>query len=100
MTWDDVNSKWVGNIRKLKDPAFRSIYDNKTNKWKQVKWDRTIMADVEVADGFEITQEDIDLLIKNTYYVMLTRPRQKVGIWFKDASTKRHVLEVFGISEK
>ena len=39
----------------------------------------------------------MDLLIKNTYYVMLSRPRDSVGIWFKDEATKRHVLEVLGL---
>lgn len=38
LVWDEVNSKWAGNIRLLKDPAFRAIYESKTRLWKQAKW--------------------------------------------------------------
>lgn len=98
--WDDEKSKWVGNIKILKDPAFRAIYDNEAKIWKQSKWDWNAKENIVVPDGFEISQEDIDLLIINTYYVMLSRPRQKVGIWFKDETTKKHVKEVLGITNE
>lgn len=97
LVWDDVNSKWIGNIEKLKDPAFRSVYDKTTHRWNQAKWDWKTKRDVIVEDGFSLSQEDIDTLIKNTYYVMLSRPRKKVGIWFKNEATKKHVLEVLKI---
>lgn len=97
LVWDDVNSKWIGNIDKLKDPAFRSVYDKTTHRWNQTKWDRRTKSDVIVEDGFSLSQEDIDLLIKNTYYVMLSRPRKMVGIWFKNEATKKHVLDVLRI---
>ena len=97
MIWDDVNSKWIGNIDKLKVPAFRSVYDKTTHRWNQTKWDRRTKSDVIVEDGFSLSQEDIDLLIKNTYYVMLSRPGKMVGIWFKNEATKKHVLDVLRI---
>lgn len=99
LVWDDVSKKWVGNITKLKDPAFRVLFDKRTCTWKQAKWDWAAKANIEVTGGFELSQDKIDLLIKNTYYVMLTRPRKKVGIWFKDESTKQHVKEILGIAK-
>ena len=81
----------------LKDPAFRTIYDNTTGLWREANWDRNVKANVVVEGGFSLSQEEIDFLIKNTYYVMLSRPRKKVGIWFKNEATKKHVLDVLGI---
>lgn len=97
LVWNEPNQKWVGNIEKLKDPAFRTIYNKTTHLWNQTKWDWTAKTNIIVEDGFSISQDEIDILIKNTYYVMLSRPRNKVGIWFKDEATKKHVLDVFGI---
>ena len=62
-----------------------------------MKWDWQSKRYDFVENGFALAQEDVDFLIKNTYYVMLSRPRQQVGIWFKDEATKQHVLEVLGI---
>lgn len=97
LLWDAEKSCWVGNINRLKDPAFRAKYDYADNLWKQIKWNRQKKKEDFVENGFALSQADIDFLIKNTYYVMLSRPRQKVGIWFKDNATKQHVLEVLGI---
>ena len=97
LRWDAEKSCWVGNIDKLKDPAFKANYDATSNLWKQVKWNWQSKRYDFVENGFALAQEDVDFLIKNTYYVMLSRPRQQVGIWFKDEATKQHVLEVLGI---
>ncbi len=97
LVWDEVNTKWTGHIEVLKDPAFRAIYDNTARLWKQAKWDWNIKANIAVEGGFSLSQDEIDFLIKNTYYVMLSRPRKKVGIWFKNEVTKKHVLDVLGI---
>lgn len=97
LVWDEENSKWVGHIDELKDPAFRCKQDLATGLWHQVRWDRNLKRDVIITDGFTITQDDIDLLIKNTYYVMLSRPRKNVAIWFKNEVTKKHVLDVLGL---
>ena len=97
LMWDESKSKWIGNIKALKDPAFRATYDKQSHLWVQSKWNWNTKREETVEDGFALTQEKIDELIKNTYYVMLSRPRHQVGIWFKDECTKRHVLDVLGI---
>lgn len=97
LVWDEINSKWTGHIEVLKDPAFRALYDSTTHLWKQAEWNWNVKANVVVENGFSISQEEIDLLIKNTYYVMLSRARKKVGIWFENEVTKNHVLDVLGI---
>lgn len=100
LVWDEVNKKWSGNPNVLNDPAFRCRKDMSTGLWQQTKWDWNSKSEILVPDGFSLTQDEMDLLIKNTYYVMLSRPRKNIAIWFKDAATKKHVLEVLGISSK
>lgn len=100
LTWDEDNEKWVGNIDELKDPAFRCKQDAASGLWKQVKWDSNLCKNVLISDGYSLSQDDIDALIKNTYYVMLSRPKKNVAIWFKDESTKRHVLDVLGLTSE
>ena len=97
LVWDEKTSRWVVNVDKIKDPAFRAIFDSSTKLWKQARWDSKIRKDVIVEDGYTFSQEKINLLIKNTYYVMLSRARNNVGIWFKDEVTKNHVLKVLGL---
>lgn len=77
LVWDEVNSKWTGHIDVLKDPAFRTIYDKTTCLWREAKWDWNAKANVAVEGGFTLSQDEIDLLIKNTYYVMLSRSRKR-----------------------
>lgn len=100
LVWDEINKKWRGNPNVLNDPAFRCRKDMSTGLWQQTKWDWDSKSEILVPDGFSLTQDEMDLLIKNTYYVMLSRPRKNIAIWFKDAATKKHVLEVLGISSK
>lgn len=100
LVWDEVNKKWSSNPNVLNDPAFRCRKDMSTGLWQQTKWDWNSKSEILVPDGFSLTQDEMDLLIKNTYYVMLSRPRKNIAIWFKDAATKKHVLEVLGISSK
>lgn len=100
LVWDEVNKKWRGNPNVLNDPAFRCRKDMSTGLWQQTKWDWDSKSEILVPDGFSLTQDEMDLLMKNTYYVMLSRPRKNIAIWFKDAATKKHVLEVLGISSK
>lgn len=100
LVWDEVNNKWSSNPNMLNDPAFRCRQDVSTGMWKQTKWDWISKSEIIVPDGFSLTQDQMDLLIKNTYYVMLSRPRKNIAIWFKNAATKKHVLEVLGISSK
>lgn len=100
LVWDEVNKKWRSNPRELKDSAFRCKQDVRDGLWKQTKWDWSSKSEIIVPDGFSLTQDEMDLLIKNTYYVILSRPRKNIAIWFKNAATKKHVLEVLGISSK
>lgn len=72
LKWNEEKFEWEGNITKLEDPSFKN-------------------------GGKNLQQEELDLLIKNTYYVMMTRPRNELAIWFHDISTKKHVLEVLGL---
>lgn len=98
LVWDDIENRWKGYPTRLHDPAFRCEKDNRSGLWCQVKWDRNLGRNVHVENGYELSQEEIDELIKNTYYVMLTRPRGNVGIWFMNEATKTHVLDVLRIT--
>lgn len=98
LVWDEKNNTWASNPVELKDPAFRCRH--RDGLWKQTRWDRNSRSEVLVAGGYQLTQADMDILIKNTYYVMLSRPRKKLGIWFKNLATKRHVLQVLGLESQ
>lgn len=100
LVWDEKASKWVGNIHKLKDPKFRYKQDSATGLWHEARWDWNLKENVIIPDGFTISQDDIELLIKNTYYVMMSRPKHNLGIWFKDKATKKHVMEVLGLTSE
>lgn len=100
LVWDEANNKWKSNPNMLYDPAFRCRQDVSTGLWQQTKWDWNAKREIIVPDGFSLTQDEMDLLIKNTYYVMLSRSRKNIAIWFKNEATKKHVLEVLGISSK
>lgn len=94
LVWNEKNKSWEGNPVKLKDPAFKC-----RKNWKSGMWEQTIRKN-DFKGGYRLSQTEMDNLIKNTYYVILSRPRKKLGIWFKDASTKKRVLEVLGIKSK
>lgn len=96
LVWDDANHCWKGDPTRLYDPAFRCERDA-SGLWCQTKWDWNLRRNVRVENGYELSQEEINQLIKNTYYVMLTRPRNSIGIWFMDEVTQRHVMDVLGI---
>lgn len=98
LVWDEENGCWKGNPTKLHDPAFRCIRDEHSGLWCQTKWDWNSGQEIRVENGYELSQEDMNKLIMNTYYVMITRPRNSIGIWFKDEVTKRHVMDVLKIS--
>ncbi|MDD6805386.1 MAG: DUF2075 domain-containing protein [Clostridiales bacterium] len=98
LVWDEDNQCWKGNPTKLQDPAFRCERDSQSDLWCQTKWDWNSKRSVRVKNGYKLSQEEMNQLIMNTYYVMLTRPRNSIGIWFRDEVTKRHVMQVLGIS--
>lgn len=74
LVWDEDSSRWKADLNKSKDSVFKK-------------------------DCIEahLSQEEINKLFVNTYYVMLSRARNKMGIWFKDEATKRHVTEFLGL---
>lgn len=76
LKWNEEKNEWESDINKSMDGAFVSGVRRLGTK-----------------------KEDIDNLFKNTYYVMLSRARNKMGIWFKDLATKRHVSSVLGLKE-
>lgn len=90
LTWDPAKNEWVIDHKKLEDPQFKFLRENK-NSGQWISKDRN---DNVVA---VVTKDELDMLIKNTYYVMLSRPRKTLGIWFKDKATQEHVLNVWGI---
>jgi hypothetical protein len=74
LVWDDTEQHWKSNIEKSKDWTFRR----------------------GIKDA-NLSPKEIDMLFINTYYVMLSRARKNMGIWFMDEATKRHVMEFLGL---
>lgn len=74
MVWDEATQRWKSNINESKDNIF-----------------------VRGVESLGLSQEEVDTLFINTYYVMLSRARNKMGIWFKDEVTKRHVMDFLGL---
>lgn len=70
LVWDEQNARWRANRCASKDKAFRDA---------------------------DLPQEELDALFINTYYIMPSRARNKLGIWFKDPATRRHVTQVLGL---
>ena len=78
--------------------------------WDDLRWDNTEhkwIADESLSKDFAfsannirgLSQDEITELLINTYYVMLSRARNKMGIWFKDEATKQHVAEYLGLKK-
>ena len=98
LKWNEAESRWDVNINRLKDPEFRAIFDKNDHLWHKAKWDFDSRSNVLVHGGYAISQQAMNLLVRNTYYVILSRPRHNLGIWFKDEATKRHVAEILGLT--
>lgn len=93
LVWDEQNKRWKGNPRALCDDSYRKcFFDRNEGKWEKKLWSNGKLKKV-----IYISKDEMDLLIKNTYYVMMSRPRQELGIWFKDEATKRHVVEMLDL---
>ncbi len=74
LVWDETTQRWKSNINESKDNSF-----------------------VRGVREAGLSQEEVDTLFINTYFVMLSRARNKMGIWFKDEATKRHVIDFLGL---
>lgn len=73
-TWNPISNNWQVNINYIKD---ESLFE-------------------ELLKSTQDTQEEI---MKNIYYVLLTRAVRKLGIYFMDKNTQNYVSEYLGISE-
>ena len=99
LKWNEAESKWDVDITKLKDPKFRAVFDENDQKWHEARWDFNNRKNVKVPGGYAVNQQEMTNLVKNTYYVMLSRPRHNLGICFNnDEATKRHVAKVLGLT--
>ncbi len=76
LVWDEEHKRWKADIGKSCDNMFR-----------------------RGVDQAGLSKSEIDELFINTYYVMLSRARNKMGIWFKDDATKRHVVSFLGLKQ-
>lgn len=75
--WEDLlwrDGKWIVNLKESKDKKF-----------------------LEGIKSSRLSKDEIATLVINTYYVMLSRARNKMGIWFKDKITRKHVEESLGL---
>ena len=92
LRWDPNTNNWVVDHKKLKDYEFEKLENNThANHW---------ISKDDYGNVIVVTRDELDMLIKNTYYVLLSRPRKQLGIWFHDKATKEHVLEVWGIASE
>ena len=74
LVWDDVHKQWKADINKSKDNVF-----------------------VQGVREAKLSDKEITDLFINTYYVMLSRARNKMGIWFKDEATKKRVVGILDL---
>ena len=96
LSWDPSTNNWVIDHQKLEDSPFKKLQKNpNADQWvlkeKKGKEEKIVAV---------VSRDELDMLIKNTYYVLLSRPRKQLGIWFHDKTTKEHVLEVWGIASE
>ena len=76
LRWDESTQQWKVSLEDTHDGAFKNAQKRKLDN-----------------------SEDIVLRVKNTYYVLLSRAKEGLGIWFYDEATKRHVCKVLGIQQ-
>lgn len=75
--WKDLlwrNGRWIVNLNESEDNGF-----------------------INGIRRAGLSQDEITTLVINTYYVMLSRARNKMGIWFEDEITRKHVEEALGL---
>ena len=77
LRWDETKGSWVISLKENQDPRFQKAV-REANLTENTPW--------------------LILLFKDMYYVMLSRARENLGIWFRDAATKKHVCEVLGLT--
>ena len=77
LRWDEKNNCWVVSLDANKDYKFKEGVREANLKENDSK---------------------LIMLFKDMYYVLLSRARENLGIWFRDAATKKHVCEVLGLT--
>lgn len=77
LRWDEMKKCWVISLDENKDTRFQKGV-REANITENSRW--------------------LLMLFKDMYYVMLSRARENLGIWFHDAATKKHVCEVLGLT--
>lgn len=78
LRWDKKNKRWIFDINKIKDPTFI----------KQIRKQQ------QMNSYSESSYNEILEIILNQYYVLLTRARKGIFLWFNDLDTKEHVMNV------
>lgn len=70
-------------------------------RWDGSRWvaDPSESEDDPIKEAVDsgMPRDELDKLIINTYYVMLTRARERMGIWFEDEKTKEYVTQFLGL---
>lgn len=74
LRWDEKTQKWKADITKSRDSTFRKGIEKKN-----------------------LSEDEVTELFINTYYVMLSRAKNRMGIWFKDEETKHYVTSFLGL---
>ena len=80
LKWDKENNKWYFDKSKSKDPSFLSRIDEYE---KQLKDDPSTVLN------------NILQIFLNQYYVLLTRARKGIYIWFEDKDTEEYIRSFF-----
>lgn len=116
--WDDMKydgEKWIYDLNKLADPYFigdvvrryggelktngKSGNEKKYIKDNQNRWlVKYLNTEYEIYKFLNLKNVDIDeeinILIKNIYRILLTRATKGIIIWFKDETTKKYFKKI------
>lgn len=76
LRWNKIEGRWIFDLSKMKDPVFvaqaeRFLYKNGNSR---------------------AANEQILNIVLNQYYVLLTRAKKGLYVWFKDLDTKEYFL--------
>ncbi|HHT7011778.1 DUF2075 domain-containing protein [Bacillus paranthracis] len=80
--WDNSTKSWKFNLDVMRDATFvnqaRSYLKKNNANYKQA-------------------YQDILTIVLNQYYVLLTRARKGIYVWFKDSETQKRFLEIMKV---
>lgn len=113
--WDDLywkNGKWNIDLNKIKDHSylindFVSMYNGQvSSKQKDDKWVVTYNnREMDIEEFIQIISlevgrdinEEIKVIVKNIYRVLLSRGKKGQYVWFKDDNTKKRFKKIFNL---